>query len=168
MSKRYGRNQKRAAREKIVELQRALDMQRGIAVYTRNKMDNYEATINRVAKVLGPNFYGLPAVKREVDVVRQNYRMPSADSASAFMMMQPDMKADLVRYAVNNLDVMLCTSDMDYLRDTVHLMLHGRDGKIGYAISRNAMETATVEDVIPYFTQLVAREMTELFVRNKV
>lgn len=168
MSKRYGRNQKRAARERIVELQRALDMQTGVAVYTRNKMNNYEETINRVAKVLGPNFYGLPAVKREVDMVRRFFRMPSADSASAFVMMQPDKKADLVRYAVNNLEVLMCTSDMDYLRDTVHLMLHGQDGNIGYAISRNAMEMATVEDVIPYFTQLVAREMTELFVRNKI
>lgn len=167
MSKRYGRNQKRAAAAKLADLQHALDMNNGLHSHMRRRLDNYEATIKTVVRVLGPHFYGLPVVKREVDTIRHNYQMPKIDQEQAFSMMGADIQLSLVRHSINTLDVMTCSTKFDKLKESVHIVLQTPDGKIGYAISESALNQAQYDDVLPHIIQMIAKEMTELFVRNK-
>ena len=167
MSKRYGRNQKRAHRFQIEAMKIGAEMQTALLGSMRGQLNRYEETIDTVVRVLGRHFFGLPAVRMEVDNIREVYRMPSMTDTVAFSQFDLRSKPELVRYAINELEVTLCSADLDHLRDTVHVMLRNRDGKCGYALSRSALDQARGRDVLPYFIEMIAREMSEVFVRAK-
>jgi hypothetical protein len=56
MSRRYGRNQKRAHRQRIVELEEAYTRERHLLAYLRNQLDGLRAEIEDAKRELGANF----------------------------------------------------------------------------------------------------------------
>lgn len=63
MSKRYGRNQKRLARERITQLEAARAMDQGLLAHVRRKLNDAEQVIDHAREVLG-NDIALPPIER--------------------------------------------------------------------------------------------------------
>lgn len=75
MSRRYGRNQKRRAREHIAKLTRHLDGCSRDMILLRQQRDGARRQLDNVRQALGPNFIGLPpeVLVRRVLEIGENY-----------------------------------------------------------------------------------------------
>lgn len=78
MSKRFGRNQKRAMREEISALQMARQMDAGLLRNMRSDMACAEGALRRVEELLGPHTAALPPKRIKTDVE------PQSDGSSYF------------------------------------------------------------------------------------
>lgn len=61
MSRRFGRNQKRAARERIANLDEALSMTSALLARVVDQRNRLRGELNDVIEALGPDFIGLSA-----------------------------------------------------------------------------------------------------------
>lgn len=158
MSKRFGRNQKRAMREALIEqtdATEAMRKQRDNVIANQRPM---REALDRVARVLGPHFFGLPAAKRVVDRLTESYRMPVHQVVS--LISNSEMEA-LTQCAITQLDTVSCSALLDELRQLMHVRLHTPRGDIAYAISSTALACATVEDLTYEVAPMLARGLVE-------
>lgn len=156
MSKRFGRNQKRAMRE-------ALDNQAQQLAFMQRQRDGAIANqrplrdaLNRVARVLGPHFFGLPAVSQVVSRIEREYRIPRVQ---AIKLVPADDMAALVDYAITTLECTKIGSNMDHFRGMMHLRLQTSAGDLSYGISDSALQCASIEDLTPEIAHMLAAEL---------
>lgn len=153
MSKRFGRNQKRAMREALESKTSSLeDMRKQRDNVIANQRPMREA-LARVARVLGPHFFGLPTVQRMVRIITETYRV-DMDHAVSFA--APGDLAAMVQTAVSHLDTVQCKTAVDDLRRQTHIRLSTPTGDMAYAISEEALAQTNVNDWREAFTPLVA------------
>ena len=152
MSRRYGRNQKRRAREEIAQREQAIaslltGMAQDRALLQRQRMDIAERDdqLKFVAKVLGTNFIGLRPALYEFREKHQS---------------------DYFRHQVNGGDVLMHTmrTNITTAPDRPDYMVHFRatlmDEVVGYAISECALRDGP-ED---YIVRRISDEMARLLI----
>jgi hypothetical protein len=130
MSKRFGRNQRRRAREHIAQLaadsarwQEAHARESGLLRHVSNKLRAMESQMADLATALGVNYVGLPAreiVMKANDLARDSFRMLTPSSAVAAM------------------DLMRVDSHHDE-RSQMHVRVRVGGSVVAYAISVEAL-----------------------------
>ena len=159
MSRRFGRNQKRAMREALASQGKDLEFmrrQRDGAIANQRPM---REALDRVACVLGPHFFGLPVVSQIVGRIEQEYRIPHVQ---ALNFIQPNELAALVEHSITTLQAVKTRGVVDKLRGTTHLRLRTNAGDVAYAISDSAMECASIDDLVPEVAYMLASELRRL------
>jgi hypothetical protein len=159
MSKRFGRNQRRAMREAMDSQSEQLafmQRQRDGAIANQRQM---REALNRVARVLGPHFFGLPAVRQVVGRIEREYRIPQAQVLN---FLQPNDMAGLVEHSVTVLQSMEMRGTVDKLRGAVHMRLYSQAGDVAYGISDSALACATIDDLTPEIAHILAAELRRL------
>ena len=156
MSRRFGRNQKRAMREALATQRDQLAfMQRQRDGAIANQRPLREA-LDRVARVLGPSFFGLPAVSHVVGRIEREYRIPQVQ---ALQFLQPDELAGFVQHSVAVLNSVEMRGTVDKLRNTMHVRLRSQAGDVAYGISDAALECASIDDLVPEIAFMLASEL---------
>lgn len=164
MSKRFGRNQKRAMREEIAkEKERASLSERHLKASISNQAPIREA-LNRVASVLGKHFYGLPPVQMHIGAIQKSYRMPRIQDAAVFA--ETGLMSSLINYAIDELSVMSCSAARDEMRGTVHLRFETPAGHFGYGISEAAFRRTTAPEIEHEIAPMIARELSMLITKR--
>lgn len=128
MGKRFGRNQRRRAREveqELGQLRVAYGMTEGLCRHQGNKIRDLESSIQLFARALGPNFIGLSPRKLEMEAMR----MADHDT---LRMMSPS--GDVIESAV-----MHTRSRSNNITDQAHFIVHFAGKEIGYAVSMAAL-----------------------------
>lgn len=154
MSRRYGRNQKRRAREEIAQREQAIaslltGMAQDRALLQRQRMDIAERDdqLKFVAKVLGTNFIGLrPALYEFREKHQSDYFRHQVNGAAALM---HTMRTNI-------------TTASDRPDYRVHFRVSLKGESVGYAISECALWDEDESILIPR----IASEMAELLIRE--
>jgi hypothetical protein len=143
MSKRFGRNQRRAARERITTLEQALQMDRALLARVGERKRQLEQEINDAKRIVGRmSTLFEPEVRRLDGPARSLMRVFThsavTDDGQAFSHNQAQTIP---------LPVMLSMVDKDGLAGSIHCKVVFDDGQWGYAISEDAI-LATPEDIL--------------------
>ena len=143
MSRRFGRNQRRAASERVAELERALQMDRALLAHVGERKRQLEQEISDAKRIVGHmSVLFEPAVKRLDGPARSPMHMFThsavMDDGRAFFHNQSKTVP---------LPVMLSKVNKDGLDMAIHLKVLFDDGQWGYAISEEAL-LSTPEDVL--------------------
>jgi hypothetical protein len=151
MSRRFGRNQRRAARERVAELERALQMDRALLVHVGERKRQLEQEIGDAKRIVGRmSVLFEPEAKRLDGPARSPMHMFThsavVDDGRAFFHNQSKTVP---------LPVMLSMVNRDGLDMAVHCKVLFGDGQWGYAVSEEAV-LATPEDVL---VERIAREL---------
>lgn len=166
MSKRFGRNQKRAMRAIIAEQSTELrDVTKRLdsTIATQRPM---RETLDEVARVLGRHFMALPPVQRYVDRIPERYRMPIVEQVPAFIELANQIPtlsmASYVDMAVHS--VQADSLAMERLKGSMHVLLRTDRGDVGYAISEQAMNSMNPDRLsrlyVPMIAEAFAQQLT--------
>lgn len=151
MSRRFGRNQRRQARERIAALEQAITMDRGLLAHVSERKRQLEQEISDAKRIVGRmSVLFEPEVKRLDGPARSPMHMFThsavVDDGGAFFHNQSKTVP---------LPVMLSRVNKDGLDTAIHCKVLFGDGQWGYAISEEAVLT-TPEDVL---VERIAREL---------
>jgi hypothetical protein len=172
MSKRFGRNQKRALTAKM---QHALgEASRFEDAYTLNKalsdrqgrqLRSLEYSMDRVASILGDRFYGLPPITQRVRDLRDSMRIPKQRSVLPFM--PNEDVAEMLVYAVQELQSITASVQLENMREMIHIYLETPDGRKAYALSRSAWHQmkGDREHMAEHFSRVIGAELSH-FIAN--
>lgn len=168
MSKRFGRNQRRALREEVEKYVKAHEMDRALLGRQRQQIETLTAAMRTVANELGQHFFGLPPVQRDVNRVFDIYRLPKPIAAETLMFIEGAELCALVEHAVYNLSVMTASVERDRITGSVHIMLETPDGKRFYAVSESAWDSLRRDKsrMAQQFLPMVASEMASFIARG--
>lgn len=161
MSKRFGRNQKRALLKQISQYATSIEMDRALLSRQRQQIHSLNDTIKTVANELGDHFFALPPVRRAVDGIFHNYRLPKETPAAALRFLEGDELCHLVSHAVHELSLVTASVARDKITGSVHIMLETPDGRKAYAVSMSAWESIRRDKrrMAQQFLPMIADEM---------
>lgn len=136
MSKRYGRNQKRRARERIAQLESAHAMDQGLLAHVRRKLNNAEQVIDHARKVLG-NDVALPPLElgHHPNPLGGDFRM--AEPTCSFSCTDKHSPVFLEHKVIQMRQLLSRIEFRDYPR-AVHFYVRLDDGNVAYAIDERA------------------------------
>lgn len=151
MSRRFGRNQRRQARERIAALEQAVAMDRGLLAHVSERKSQLEQEISDAKRIVGRmSVLFEPETKHLDGPARSPMHMFThsavVDDGRAFFHNQSKTVP---------LPVMLSMVKRDGLDMAIHCKVLFGDGQWGYAISEEAV-LATPEDVL---VERIAREL---------
>jgi hypothetical protein len=166
MSKRFGRNQKRALTAKMQQAQG--EASRFEEAYTLNKalsdrqgrqLRSLEHSMDRVARILGDRFYGLPPISQRVQNLRDSMRIPKQRSVLPFM--PNEDVAEMLVFAVEELQSISASVQLETMREMIHIYLETPDGRKAYALSRRAWHEmkGDREHMAEHFGRLIGNEL---------
>lgn len=132
MSRRYGRNQKRKARQQIAKLTRDLEGCSRDMILLRRQLNDARWQLDNVREALGPNFIGLPPelLVRRVLEIGENYdfRYPALGR-------ELNMQSLVYR----------SFSDKERHVHQLHFRVELAGQQVGYAISDPALRSAPAD-----------------------
>lgn len=153
MSRRYGRNQKRKAREQIAELQHESNRWHD-AYYLNVPMLESELRKNRdalasITDVLGPNFVGLPAKELAMQV-EARFRL-FTDCGPEHM--------HLVEIAMR-------TANNEHPQKQIHCRVRLANGESAYSLSESALDKLTEDQLVSLIAPEIARHLVREVRKN--
>lgn len=151
MSKRFGRNQRRQARERIAALEQAITMDRGLLAHVSERKRQLEQEISDAKRIVGRmSVLFEPEARRLNGPARSPMHMFThsavMDEGQAFFHNQSQTVP---------LPVMLSMVNKDGLDMAIHCKVAFGDGQWGYAMSEEAV-LATPEDIL---VERITREL---------
>lgn len=162
MSKRFGRNQKRAMRAALVEAGIAAEKAQAECTAVNNYIRPMRQALDNVARVLGKHFVGLPPVERHVQAIQNRYRINQVrDIHDLSTFISNSEMAHMVNTAMHylELEVGSMRSVVDGLRGMVHMRFRVGDREVAYGLSMSAIESLNTRDWEQELIQMVASEM---------
>ena len=139
MSRRFGRNQKRAMRSALAEFGKQLEYTQNTVSSLRQQMHTNEMCLRLVARVLGDDFVALEPRTVHVDSLeRPFYQAPRMDPQRLLNYLQPGELADAVAYSV--LDIEPNRAKVAYYEQQVRFHFHTPTGETTYGMSRQAWD----------------------------
>lgn len=168
MSRRYGRNQKRAHRERIEALQAAMQMDRGLMTSMGRKLRDANEQIEQVHRVLGEHTALLPPKRMALPgpaLDRINLRMVGPVNLTQHGM--KDVWADPMRMLPLPVLLTRVKREGNPYEDAVHIKVTFGDGQVGYALSELAIQTTPTDVLVQEISRAVAeRLVSELKARR--
>ena len=164
MSKRYGRNQKRRARERIAQLEAARVMDQGLLAHVRRDLNEAEQVIDHARKVLG-NDVALPPIERghHPNPLGGDFQTPEqVRSLSWFDERSPvllEHKAIQMRQLLSRIEF------RDQPRDNsraVHFYVRLDDGNVAYAIDERAFSQMHRDELAATLQGPIAKALARL------
>lgn len=162
MSRRFGRNQKRAMRTQIRDLQREVHLRNIRNLDLSRDLTAANTVIERTYQVLGAHFVTLPVKTREVEEIVERYQV------SIF---QPD-RSHLIQHKVmqslNLIDVETHQSSVraDELRGTIHMRYRSVSGDVAYGLSDHAWRKLPESHLVDLIKNQIAPDMAKLLIRE--
>lgn len=160
MSKRFGRNQKRRAREHIERLEKELADVRASPSILFRENSRLKRDIDLVRRALGPNSCLLEPVKQQMNSDPEPKMRTHAIRRRPPMFeenISPTAKIDDV-----TMDVLLASVNIDKWMNSLHFKFYFRDRTIGYAVSEEAVANIP-RDVL---VDIMSHEVAELLVQK--
>lgn len=162
MSKRFGRNQRRRARDRIKELECAITMDRELLRYTTEKKARLEREIEDAKRIVGRMSVLFEPEPRRLDGPA---RSPMHLFTQSAVMNEPraffHAKSETVP-----LPVMLSRVHRDIFSRAIHCKVTFDDGQWGYAISQDAVlampEDVLIQRVTQHLAMTIGRNLAEL------
>lgn len=168
MSKRFGRNQKRAMRATILEQATELRSADKRISELKNAQRPMREALDEAVRVLGPNFIGLPVTARQVDVIAHNYRVPAHVAMQNYLPMVSNGEvASLVSCAVYELENHRVDGALDKLRNQVHFYLQTGRGECAYSISPDDIHQLGWKRLADIYTPMIAEAFARLVCDEK-
>lgn len=147
MSRRYGRNQKRAHRAQITALAHKVDIQERQLSELRILGARNRQIVKKTAQVLGKFFVTLPPhneVVRQMDELAPYWRLPNPTVMDPLGTI---WDKDVVEEALEVLElpIMDCKVARDWIGQDVHVAFTHEGKVVGYAISRRSLQELPLE-----------------------
>lgn len=163
MSKRFGRNQKRAMRAKIAGLEFMADLRKQEVAELRDDLRRANTVIERTAQVLGDHFATLPVQSHEVKEMQSSFQV------SIFQPNRSHSIQDAVMRALNvvDVDVYQASLNVDELRAMIHLRFVSESGQVGYGLSQQAWSRLREGQLQEMIEKQIAPEMARLLARGR-
>ena len=167
MSKRYGRNQKRRARERIAQLEAARVMDQGLLAHVRRGLNDAEQVIDHARKVLG-NDVSLPPIERghHPNPLGGDFQTPEQMRSFSWSDERSPM---LLEHKVIQMRQLLSRIEFrDQLRDNsreVHFYVRLDDGNVAYAIDERAFLQMRCEELEATLLGPISRELARHLAR---
>lgn len=163
MSRRFGRNQKRAMRAKIADLECLTELQDKKIADLQNDNRLANKVIERTAQVLGDHFATLPVKTFEVKEMLCNFQV------SIF---RPNREYHIQRAVMDALntvdvDVYRARLHVDELRSMIHLRYESESGQVGYGLSQQAWSRLREGQIQEMLEKQIAPEMARLLARGR-
>lgn len=147
MAQRFGRNQRRRARQLLASEQAA----HASAVREVDRQMQYVADLQRqlheVAELLGTNFLGLGAKLSAVEL---------PENAECFQALCDDGSS------IHKMHILGVDSSESWHRSAIHLRTRLASGEVVYSLSETSLHRAPAE----YLAERIAREMAPVLVRE--
>lgn len=161
MSKRFGRNQRRQARERIAALEQAIHLDRELLKHVGERKRQLEQEISDAKRIAGRMSALFEPEARRLDGPARSPMHMFTHSA-----VMDDPKAFFHSQSQTvSLPVMLSRMSKDTLNGAIHCKVVFDDDQWGYAISENAMlstpEDVLVERVTEHLAMTIARQLAD-------
>ena len=165
MSKRFGRNQKRAMRAKMIELERAVELLKLEAEMVRSQLRNANAIIERTAQVLGDHFVTLPLKTQELTGIPNRFKVSIFKPHLHRYAEINEAVLDALEYI--NMDTHQTFVRIDELRGMVHMRCRSIGGDVAYALSDQAYRKLSEAHLVDLISQQIAPEMAKQLIRER-
>lgn len=165
MSKRFGRNQKRAMRAKMIELERAVELLKLEAEMVRSQLRNANAIIERTAQVLGDHFVTLPLKTQELTGIPNRFKVSIFKPHLHRYAEINEAVLDALEYI--NMDTHQTFVRIDELRGMVHMLCRSIGGDVAYALSDQAYRKLSEAHLVDLISQQIAPEMAKQLIRER-
>ncbi|MBV7502059.1 hypothetical protein [Achromobacter sp. ACM05] len=164
MSKRYGRNQKRRARERIAQLEAARVSDQGLLTHVRRELSNAEQVIDHARKVLG-NDVALPPIERgyHPNPLGGDFRMAEQKRSFACSYENSPM---FLENKVIQLRQLLARIEFRDSPRAVHFYVRLDDGNVAYAIDERAFMQMRPEELEATLLGPISRELARHLARH--
>lgn len=168
MSRRFGRNQKRAMRATILEQATELRSADKRISELKNAQRTMRDALEEVARVISPYFIGLPATARQVDMITHNYRVPARAAIQNYLpTVSNGEMASLISCAVYELENHRVDGVLDKLRNQVHFYLRSGRGECAYSISPDDIYQLGWKRLAEIYTPMIAEAFARLVCDEK-
>lgn len=164
MSKRFGRNQKRKLKQELENQKEALKMANGLNDYLSKNNNKNVDMLQNVRRVLGEYTALLDPQTQNIEASPRSDLIELARVARNQNMFAYPGDQAINDYSLHR-DVLYLLNFVkhdDPLNLATHLEFRYKDGKVGYAISEQAMQNLP-ED---YLAGQIANEMAKMLVQN--
>lgn len=166
MSRRFGRNQKRAMRSALEKMDRQLCKQIDVVSSLRNQMQNNEEALRLVASILGNDFVGLEPRTLHVDRLdRQHYQPPRMPLERLMDLAGPGELADAVACSVLEIEPNLAR--VAYYEEQIRFEFVTPGGDVTYGMSRQAWERMPSADQERMLRGEIAASMANHLIKSK-
>lgn len=163
MSRRFGRNQKRAMRAKIAELEHQNDLKERKTEDLRNDLRLANTVIERTAQVLGDHFATLPVQTHEVKEMQNSFQVSIFQPNRSYSIQGAVMHA----LSAMEIDVYQASLHVDELRNMIHLRYASESGQVGYGLSQQAWLRLREGHLQEMIEKQIAPEMARLLARGR-
>lgn len=153
MSKRFGRNQKRALTAEIARLEQAATMANGLVAHQRSTIDRQDESLRRVAGLLGPYFIGLPAKTARASAIPRKWQIPSIDTLATAATVGEQIQT----LRVHSLELIEARSFVDKLSDRVHIKVETPLGAVAYGFTESCFDGMPPSEAAHYLGQKMAQ-----------
>lgn len=170
MSKRFGRNQKRKLQESIRQCQEAKEMTDGLNRWLSSRHEKDVSTLRRVEEVLGKNSALLEPKQQFSETPAESQRsisIASMETPSYSHAMSNDAIIDMELHSTV-LYLLTLVKKHDPTADAIHMEFCYKDGKVGYAISEQAMTSIPAELLIQHVSAEMAKMLIQEFKANHI
>ena len=160
MSRRYGRNQKRAHRQRIAELEEAYTREQHLLAYLRNQLDGLRAEVEDAKHELGADFIAFhPQTMRDPGSQCGFFRMTHRADPQRYL------GADLSRLSLDYLVFHVLKlnaerQDSPVLSNRLHINVALADGRVQYAITESALAAISDERLVREVSRSLAQQLT--------
>lgn len=163
MSKRFGRNQKRALRAQIREKEQVIEFKDQANRELLRRLNEANTVIERTSQVLGDHFVTLPVKTREVEEILEQFKVSIFQPGRSYAINSAVMRA----LEVIDIDTYRASLRVDELRGTVHMRYQSISGDVGYGLSEQAWRKLSEAHLIDLVTNQIAPEMAKHIVRER-
>ncbi len=167
MSKRFGRNQKRAMRNKIQNQENLLNAHIDQIGSLNTRLHQANEIINLTADILGQHFVGLPVKTNEVKELLRRYEYAIHQPVSNLLPALHNPMADLVDAALGYIETHQGVVYADELRDQVHMRYTSESGDVAYGLSNMAWCRLSEDQLVKLVKDQIAPDMAKLLVRER-
>jgi hypothetical protein len=168
MSKRFGRNRRRRAREEIAALQtrntnleQAHVLDRALSDSLGKKLRDAQDEIRRAKAILGRYCVAFMPEHRQIETGFAPYirQAPLPRPFSIGSMSGPESDAITLAFQPMELDVIAARMHDDPIRHEMHYGVTFRDGSHGYAVTRHALLMMDRPDAVRMVSDALARSL---------
>lgn len=166
MSRRFGRNQKRAMRNQIQLQEKLLEQHIEHISSLNHDLRQANEVINLTAEVLGEHFATLPVQTAEVKEIRERYEYPKRQTSRySFGDMNPVISA--VQYSLCYIDTYQADARIDELSGAMHMRYKSISGNVAYGVSEEAWRRLPEKLLVTKFVDEISLEMAVHLVRER-
>lgn len=167
MSKRFGRNQKRAMRLQLQQKDNLIEKQVESMQLLKNDLSHANHVINLTADILGEYFVSLPVKTTEVEEIQERYQFCLKRPHHEFNYDRVSMKMNMLEYTLDYLDTYQASTYTDELRSMIHLRYRSINGEVAYGFTDKAWTMLSEHHLVPLKTKFIAEEMAKHLTKER-